>query len=124
MDHKDFYNKNGYVLIKDFFSLNEANQIIQYANNELNDYEEKVGKYMIYFEDNKNKTRIENFLKYHDKLNNLEKNIINPLINQICDTKMFLFKDKMNWKNPNGDGFTPHQINQHGTILNQKNMLL
>ena len=110
---KNDYHSKGHVLIKDFFTDNEAKQIVNYAN-DLEKWEETPFKWMIYFEKNeKNKTkfksRIENFMCYHLELNEFFYNKISPLINELYDEKMVLFKDKLNWKIGGGQGFKAHQ---------------
>ena len=49
---KNKFNSDGYVLIKDFFNDEEANNIIQYAN-DLEQWDETPFKWMIYFEKKK-----------------------------------------------------------------------
>ena len=66
---------------------------------------------MIYFErkEVKQKSRLENFLEYHSDLKEFYTNKIHPLIERITETKMNLFKEKINWKNAKGKGFKAHQ---------------
>ena len=59
---------NGVVILKDILSIEESNCIVNWAN-ELEQLKEEKGKWMIYFEDGKKKSRIENFLKYKPELN-------------------------------------------------------
>ena len=110
---KNDYKSKGYVLIKNFFTDKEANQIVKYAN-ELEQWEETPFKWMIYFEKDKNtqnkfRTRIENFICYHLELNDFFYSKISPLMNELYGDKMILFKDKLNWKIGGGKGFKAHQ---------------
>ena len=106
--HKIVFDKNGYVLIKDFFSEEEAKNIVRYAD-ELETWTEQANKWMIYFEESKRKSRIENFLEYHSETKALLDNRIRPLVEKIYGAKMNLFKEKLNWKYGNGNGFKAHQ---------------
>lgn len=113
--YKKKFNENGYVLFENFFSQDEANNIIKYAN-EIEQWKEEKYKWMIYYENNeslsdntKKKTRIENFINYHNEIHNLVKNQLQKLLEEITGKKMILFKDKLNWKYSNGKGFKAHQ---------------
>ena len=107
--YKKEYEKDGYVLIKDFFSLEEANNIIKYAD-DLESWKEEKYKWMIYFENNSNKkARIENFINYHPNLKNILNDRLLPVINKIYGDNLVLFKDKLNWKYGGGGGFKAHQ---------------
>lgn len=105
--HKTFW-EDGFVLLKDYLSAEEANNIIKYAN-ELENYPEEKGKWMIYFEGDRKKSRIENILDYHPFLNQIVSGKISGLVEEIYGQKMSLFKDKMNWKAAQGKGFRAHQ---------------
>ena len=61
--YKTTFESDGYVIIKNFFSTEEAENIVKYAN-ELEEWDEKPYNWMIYFENNKKKSRIENFIQY------------------------------------------------------------
>ena len=106
--YKTTFESEGYVLIKNFFSTEEATNIVKYAN-ELEEWDEKAYKWMIYFENNKKKSRIENFIQYHENLRDLLNKKIKPLVNETYGGNMLLFKDKLNWKYGKGKGFKPHQ---------------
>lgn len=110
--HKVHFDDNGFVLIKDFFSVDEADTIVSYAN-EIEGWNEEKFKWMIYYEQNtsgeKRKARIEHFINYHDNLNTLLRNKLMPVVDYIYGEEVNLFKDKMNWKYGKGKGFKPHQ---------------
>lgn len=108
--HKKFWNQ-GYLLIPNFFTSQEGQKITTIAN-ELNNYPEEKGKWMIYHEKTqrgKQKARIENIVNYHPELGNLIHHKITPTLEQIYQKPMNLFKDKMNWKKAFGKGFQAHQ---------------
>ena len=112
--YKDYSNslkKNGYLLIKNYFKPDEI-FFIKHFKQYLQQLKEEKGKYMIYYETINNKkmrSRIEHFVPYFNNINDLLKNNIEPLLEKILEEKITLFKDKLNWKYPNGDGFKAHQ---------------
>ena len=108
--YSDLFWKNGYLYIKDYFSVKEADKIVKIAD-DLNSWKEEKGKWMIYFEKDKEKkkARIENIVNYHPELKELVDNNITPTLEQIYKKPMNLFKDKMNWKKGFGKGFKAHQ---------------
>lgn len=109
--YKNDLQQNGFLLLKNYFNPEEISQIISFKK-QLEDLREEKGKWMIYYEEKNEenlKSRIENFTNYHPNIKTfLDENIM-PLLNNICEDKMTLFKDKINWKLPNGNGFKPHQ---------------
>ena len=109
--YKDKFNKNGFVLLKDYLSNEEAHNIVEIAN-ELEQWKEMKGKWMLFFEkkcDIKYKSRIENFINYHEGLNKFLKNKIENIVEEIYNGKLNLLKDKLNWKFGGGKGFKAHQ---------------
>ena len=108
----NFYNDNGYLKIKSFFSKNEVNNLKRLIN-EIEKLKPKKGKHMIY-KDLLNKkeilTRTENFYDYHKGIKKfLSKKKIYHLLKKITGHESILFKDKINWKYPGAEGFEPHQ---------------
>lgn len=112
MEHKKFFEKNGYVLINNFFSEEEAKLICSYAD-ELDSWKEEKGKWMIYFEktssDEKRKARIENFLSYHEGVKKLYTEVIYPKLETLTGHKLSLLKEKLNFKKGYAKGFKAHQ---------------
>ena len=109
--YKNDLEQNGYVLIKNFFSNQEAEQIHNFRL-ELEQLQESKGKWMIYYEENngnKLKSRIENFIHYKEHIKNFLDNKIKSLLESLLSQKMVLFKEKINWKLPGGNGFKAHQ---------------
>ena len=115
------FNQKGFILLKNFFTEEEGKQIKDIAE-ELENWKEEPFKWMIYFENkqnnkdnkdnkdcNKIKSRIENFLSYHPVIQDIFEKNLNPIVNEITQKDLVLFKEKMNWKNPKGKGFRPHQ---------------
>ena len=112
------YQNDGFLLLRKFFSKDELEPIIksieQFSRMKPNDWE--LGKEMAYYEtstENENERilcRVEKYVDYHQqfqKLANSDKilNVLEDLMGGPC----VLFKDKINFKRPNGGGFRPHQ---------------
>lgn len=106
------YNKKfwqqGFLLIPNYFTAKEGKRIQNIAD-ELDNFKEEKGKWMIYHEKDKKKARIENIVDYHPDLKDLVTNNITPALQDIYQKPMNLFKDKMNWKKAFGRGFQAHQ---------------
>lgn len=108
-------NTNGYVLLKNFFSKPESRYIKNWANG-MNEIKEEKGKWMIYFEDSssnkeesKQRSRIENFSNYNPHIRNFIDIRIKNFVERLVGEEVVLFKEKMNWKYPQGKGFLAHQ---------------
>ena len=110
--YSNLFFRNGFVHIPNFFTTSEAKRIKYYADS-LEEWKEEKGKWMIYFEKDKNKnmkkSRIENFIHYEPKFKDFLHSRIIPSLNEVNKSNMVLFKDKMNWKSPGGKGFNAHQ---------------
>lgn len=120
----------GFILFKDYLTHDEGKRVISWAD-QMEEWLEMKGKWMIYKEIinpvspsqipsstyvkgcNKGeilmKTRIENFIPYHPELEEFLRLKLKPLLEQKIGKKVNLFKDKMNWKRPKGQGFSAHQ---------------
>ena len=94
-----------FSLIKQYFSNNDIDNIIEEVNRLklLPDIKDnKIWKYYEY-NDNSKLSRIEHFVNSSKKL----KNISNMFFNN--NSNYVLMKDKLNFKYPNGEGFIEHQ---------------
>ena len=108
---KDKLAKNGYLLIKNYFNLEDTKKIISFKD-KLEKIDEQKGKWMIYYEKKDNqklKSRIENFINYNTDILDFLNTKINPFLNKVCGGDMIIFKDKINWKLSGGKGFKAHQ---------------
>lgn len=113
------FQEDGFVVIPQMFKAHEMAQITDWVN-EVYSLPEVPHKYMFYYEDNLTKTdrvlaRIENFYPYHDGFHQLmsSEKVLNSLADLFGENAV-LFKDKINFKMPQGQGFTPHQDAQAG----------
>jgi len=109
--HSKFW-KQGYLVIPNYFSIKESENIKNWADR-LEKIKEEKGKTMIYYERdnfrNKKISRIENFINYNRDIKDFIYNRITPTINEIYQKPMVLFKEKMNLKKAYGKGFKAHQ---------------
>jgi 2-aminoethylphosphonate dioxygenase len=119
-NYKKNLENDGYLLIKDFFNNEDILEIDKFKNI-LDNLEETKNKWLIYYEeiDNKKmKSRIENFVNYIIEIKTFVYEKIKPLLESILEEKMVIFKDKINWKYSNGDGFRAHQDHPAWTDFN------
>jgi 2-aminoethylphosphonate dioxygenase len=101
-------DQHGFVKLSNILTHEESQQIIKWAD-QLNQIEETAGKWMIYFESNGNRSRIENFISFMSNIKKFVESKLQPLLEKIISKKVSIFKDKMNWKHGKGKGFAPHQ---------------
>ncbi len=103
----NFYKKNGWIIIKNFF---DKNYIIRIKKEILKKTKSKSD--FFYYEKIKNKSklrRIERVTDFSKKAKNLicaKKTL--SLIGNLEEKKYILFKDKLNFKFPGGKGYLPH----------------
>lgn len=104
----DFYENNGYAIIKNFF---KKKKIVNLKNNLIKSIKKKKNNFFYYEEINKKKVlrRIERISDYSPSMHAFinSSKIIN-FINKLTKKKNVLFKDKLNFKYPNGAGYLPH----------------
>ncbi|MBF8269686.1 MAG: Phytanoyl-CoA dioxygenase [Gammaproteobacteria bacterium] len=114
------FERDGYILIKGFYTAAEMREITAWTD-EVSNYPELPGKYMMYFEQSQLDPgrrilcRMEDFEPYHQgfsRLFNSERMLGH--VAQLFGGPAVLFKDKINFKLPGGDGFKAHQDVQAG----------
>lgn len=116
------FKRDGFVCIPGLFTVSEINRISR-AIDALARHppETCIGKQMVYFEDSvlpnadKVLSRIEKFIEYDAVLRRVvyDDRLIHPL-RQLFGEAPVLFKEKINFKMPGGQGFEPHQDIQPG----------
>lgn len=114
-EHLEFYRDNGFLVVEKMYSGETLDELIRRVE-EVQNFPEVKGKYMFYYEDSltekgkKVLTRIENFLDYHQELNDffLQKHT-HDRVKTLIGGEPVLFKEKTNMKKPGGHGFKPHQ---------------
>jgi ectoine hydroxylase-related dioxygenase (phytanoyl-CoA dioxygenase family) len=114
-DHIKKYKKDGYIICRNLFDNKTVQKLIS-SIDKVEKYNDSKGKWMKYYNfslKNKNKkilNRIENFYDYNQELKKILSNKSLKLqLRKIAGEEMVLFKDKINFKNPGGEGFKPHQ---------------
>jgi len=114
----DHFEKNGFVVFRGAFNGDEAKNLQNWTT-ELSEAPEESGRHWVYHEpsllDNERSliNRIENMAPFHDGFRALADCLL-PSVGQLLGAEAVLFKDKINFKLPGGDGFKPHQDSQAG----------
>jgi ectoine hydroxylase-related dioxygenase (phytanoyl-CoA dioxygenase family) len=101
------------------YSSDEVQAISDWTE-EVAGFPEVPGKYMMYFEESQADgsrilCRIENFVPYHEGFSKLiTARRMRLAVSELFGEEAVLFKDKINFKMPGGDGFREHQDVQAG----------
>lgn len=112
------FNKDGFLIIKNGFKSDDASRIQTWAT-EISERPEKSGDHWVYHEKSKIDpdkdliNRIENISPFHQGFSKLSHALESPVA-QLFNEQAALFKEKINFKMPGGDGFKPHQDSQAG----------
>ncbi len=114
------FKDTGFLVIRNLYNADRMQEITAWTE-EVTNYPEVPGKYMMYFEESKLESgkrilsRMEDIEPFHQGFSDL---FVSGEIQQICsqlfDDEAVLFKDKINFKMPGGDGFKAHQDVQAG----------
>jgi hypothetical protein len=110
----------GVVFVPGFFDASQIARITWWTD-EIANWPEKPGEHIVYYEDSLKRPRrrvvqrIEDFLPYHEGFRLLltEGRMI-AAATELLGEPAVLFKEKINFKQPGGSGFTPHQDVQAG----------
>lgn len=103
------YKNDGYLLIEDFFSVDEHQTLENYCI-EFQTWGKEKGKWMQYYEPNvitgqDQLCRIENFTPYHSGMKSY---VYNPRLLEVLEKlhgeEYILFKEKVNYKLSGGSG--------------------
>lgn len=116
---KDF-KRDGFVLVKGLYDKDEIQKITTWTD-ELSHYPEVPGQYMMYFETSKLDDsqrilcRMEDIEPFHEGFSAVFNDAkMKGTVAQLFAEESVLFKDKINFKMPGGDGFKAHQDVQAG----------
>jgi ectoine hydroxylase-related dioxygenase (phytanoyl-CoA dioxygenase family) len=113
------FERDGFLVVRAMYSPDEVADISEWTDAVAN-YPEVPGKYMMYFEksqadDSRILCRIENFVPYHEGFSKLiTARRMQQAVSELFGEEAVLFKDKINFKLPGGDGFKEHQDVQAG----------
>ena len=113
------FERDGYLLVRGMYSPEEMCDVLAWTE-EVTNYPEVPGKYMMYFEQSsldrqRILSRMEDFEPYHEgfsKMFNEER--MKGHTSQLFGEQAVLYKEKINFKMPGGDGFKAHQDVQAG----------
>jgi ectoine hydroxylase-related dioxygenase (phytanoyl-CoA dioxygenase family) len=119
-DQRASYEQNGFIVVRQMYSPDEVAAISGWID-ELIARPLEVGKTMLYYEDSKLEpgkriiSRLEKFAEYHEGFGRL---VSEPRmagrVSELLGAPAVLFKEKVNFKLPGGDGFKAHQDIQPG----------
>ena len=106
---KKYYNSYGYVIIKNFFKKKSINTIKQKIVHNIKQTQNKFFYYEKISKNKKKLRRIEKITDYSKEAKKIiySKEILN-FINFLNNKKNVIFKDKLNFKYPGGEGYLPH----------------
>lgn len=113
------FNRDGFLLVRGMYSSEEVAAISEWTD-ELASRPEAPGKYMMYFENSQDDSsrilcRMENFVPHHEGFSTLiTARRMQQAVSELLGEQAVLFKDKINFKLPGGDGFKEHQDVQAG----------
>lgn len=113
------FHRDGFLLVRGMYSTDEVQAISDWTE-EVAGFPEVPGKYMMYFEESQANgsrilCRIENFVPYHEGFSKLiTARRMQLAVSELFGQEAVLFKDKINFKMPGGDGFREHQDVQAG----------
>lgn len=114
----DDFRRDGFVFVKGGFTADDMMQI-QVWTSELAAMPEQSGKHWVYHENSISEpdirliNRIEYISPFHAGFAELSETLKLP-VSRLLGEEAVLFKEKINFKMPGGDGFKPHQDSQAG----------
>jgi ectoine hydroxylase-related dioxygenase (phytanoyl-CoA dioxygenase family) len=112
------FHADGLVVLRGAFDAAEV-QLIEAWTQDIATRPEEIGKHWVFHEQSKLDparrliNRIENISPFHPGFETLSKVLAGPVA-QLLGEDAVLFKEKINFKMPGGDGFKPHQDSQAG----------
>ncbi|MFQ5784526.1 MAG: phytanoyl-CoA dioxygenase family protein, partial [Alphaproteobacteria bacterium] len=112
------FRRDGYVVVRGGFGAADMRRIEGWTR-ELAELPETPGRHWVYHEKSRLDPnhdlicRIEKISPYHVGFAELSRTLKNP-VGQLLGEEAVLFKEKINFKFPGGDGFKPHQDSQAG----------
>ena len=113
------FERDGYLLVRGMYNSEEMRDVLAWTK-EVTNYPEVPGKYMMYFEqsslDKKRiLSRMEDFEPYHEGFSRMfREEKMKGYTSQLFGEEAVLYKEKINFKMPGGDGFKAHQDVQAG----------
>ena len=117
-DHVNDFERNGYLVVRGAFGATEMSTIDSWCR-EVLAMREESGKHWVYHEESLTEpgrdliSRVENVAPFHAGFSELTE-VLKAPVGQLLGDEAILFKEKINFKMPGGDGFRPHQDSQAG----------
>ena len=112
--------RDGYLVVRGFYDAAETEALVR-RTGEIAAAPEVVGGQMVYGEDSllergrRVVQRIEDFCPHHSAMDGIARSgALSRWLSMLMGGEMVLFKDKINFKYPGGDGFKAHQDQQAG----------
>ena len=118
-DQIEQFHSDGFLLVRSMYGVDEMEEISQWTE-QVAASPELAGSYMMYFESSKQDgsriiSRIEDFVSFHEGFAELiTRKRMQQAVSELLGETAVLFKDKINFKLPGGDGFKEHQDVQAG----------
>jgi len=112
------FERDGYLIVRGAFPSDQMTSIASWAD-QLLAMPEESGRHWVYHEPSLKGdgedliSRIENISPFHAGFLELSEALKAP-VGQLLGEEAALFKEKINFKMPGGDGFKPHQDSQAG----------
>jgi ectoine hydroxylase-related dioxygenase (phytanoyl-CoA dioxygenase family) len=114
------FHRDGFVFLPGFYDAAETGEIVSWVD-EVTAWPEAPGRHMVYHEDSllepgrRIVQRIEDVTSFHPGFEKLfTQGRARAAVSQLLEEPAVLFKDKINFKLPGGDGFKAHQDVQAG----------
>lgn len=114
------FKRNGYLLVRGLYTPEEMRDIAAWTE-AVSQYPEVPGKYMMYFEQSRLQpgqrilNRMEDIEPFHSGFRAVFQGAkMKGCVDELFEEAAVLFKDKINFKLPGGDGFKAHQDVQAG----------
>ncbi|MCB9644692.1 MAG: phytanoyl-CoA dioxygenase family protein [Myxococcales bacterium] len=112
-EQRKSWKENGYLHLKGFFSPTQREDLFAWVA-DLEGRPETPGKWMKYFESSPQGERllcrVENFLAYHEGFDSLlQGERLLAILSTLMEEEAILYKEKINFKLPGGNGFGAHQ---------------
>jgi len=119
------WERDGFLLIRaaDLWQSDEDVKKLVKWTNELSSWPESAGKWMMYYanslkDNSRILHRVENFFGFHEGFGKtFDSEGFLEFVSQLFGEQSCLYKEKINFKLPGGEGFAPHQDHAAGWWL-------